>query len=534
MILTKILKKARGPAGVLALIIYTLLLSACGYNSTGATQTALANTVTPAVQLPPITVTVNQPSPTTEVTSTPNVVSNITPAPSAAVIQNTATPTKAAPTLTPTSGPTQTPTPSGTLTTIDKEAELKVVKNAYDAIVKNLFKQPDTATYLKAGLQELGQTTGITPPEVQFGDDTNNNWNLFKDAFNQTVGKAVANGFKYPKSQLADRIVNAMADAVNDEHTYFLDASGYDARQRLLQGENFSVGFGILIISQNDKIYVTRVVPNSPADKAGMKAGDQLVKYDDIELNDKTRNVIRQAKENESHSFVISRPGQADPLTIQVTKQRYSLPTVEYRMINGHIGYIAIREFFTNVAEETNKAMVALKNQGADSWIIDVRDNPGGVDVEQTVGRFVQGGEVMGYNINRKSREPLKITNDGVTGEFKGKPFTPLLPLVILINEGSASSSEILALAVRDFQLGPVIGVKSAGALGHTAAFALGDGTAISVTLDEYESKSGIRDNGIGVTPDIIVERSINDLVTGRDPQLQSGIEQLEKTLAHK
>ncbi len=186
------------------------------------------------------------------------------------------------------------------------------------------------------------------------------------------------------------------------------------------------------------------------------------------------------------------------------------------------------------MAEETNKALVDLNKQGADSFIIDVRNNPGGVNVDQVTGRFVQGGEIMGYLIDRKGREPLKVSNEGVTGEFKDKPFMPLLPIILLVNENSASSSEFLALAVHDFNLGKVVGKKTAGALGHTAAYPLGDGTAISVTVDEYESKSGLKVNGVGVSPDLAIDRTIEDLVTGRDPQLKAGLEQLEKVLAKK
>jgi carboxyl-terminal processing protease len=146
----------------------------------------------------------------------------------------------------------------------------------------------------------------------------------------------------------------------------------------------------------------------------------------------------------------------------------------------------------------------------------------------------VAGGEIMGYNTNRQSREEMKVNNDLQNSPNKGKPFAPLLPLALLMDDISASSSEMLALAVRDFKLGPLIGTKTAGALGHTAAYPLGDGSAISVTVDEYESRGGEKVNGIGVTPDITVERSIDDLVAGRDPQLKSGVEYLEKLVAKK
>ena len=141
----------------------------------------------------------------------------------------------------------------------------------------------------------------------------------------------------------------------------------------------------------------------------------------------------------------------------------------------------------------------------------------------------------MGYNSSRSGREDMKVSNDLASGgPDKGKIFSPLLPMAVLIDEGSASSSEMFALAARDFNLGPLIGAKTAGALGHTSAYPLGDGSAISVTVDEYETKNGEKANGVGVTPDQTVERTVDDLVAGRDPQLTAGVQYLENLLAKK
>lgn len=274
-----------------------------------------------------------------------------------------------------------------------------------------------------------------------------------------------------------------------------------------------------------------RVIPNSPADKAGLKAGDQIAQFDGVIVTPKVTSELRATIEGSTHNFTIKRLGQDQPLTLKITKGKYTLPTVEYRLINNHIGYIAIREFFTNVAVETDNAMNALRKQGANVWIIDVRDDPGGVDAEQVVGRFVKGDEVMGYDINRKDNQPDKVSNT-VNGTIGGKPFDPLLPIVLLMNENSASSSEIFALAVRDFKLGTLMGTKTAGALGHTAAYGLGDDTAISVTVDEYVAVKQEKANGIGVSPDITVPMSIDDLANNRDPQLVAAVNEAEKNVA--
>lgn len=523
--------KKRLGIGPVLLLALSLLLSACG-GATSSLPTANPN-ITASVQLSPVSIAVEN-SPTAaaspEPTSTPVIaptptVDNKYPTPSQ---QSTVPPATATVEV----QITPTPIPTGPFEAIDQEAELKTIKAAYDAINKHLFKEPDLPALLQAGLKEEANVTGGTVPDLTFGTDAEANWNIFSTAFGKIL--PTTGDFKYPKFQLARRVVNAMADTVGDEHTYFMDPASYQSRQNLLSGNNASIGFGVVVTTQADKAYIVRVVPGSPADKAGIKAGDQIVQYDDKLITDKTWSIIKNANENETHTFILSRPSSPEPITVQVTKGSYTLPTVEYQLINNHIGYIAIRDFFLNVADETDKAMIELRKQGADSWILDVRENPGGINVEQVTGRFVAGGEIMGYNTNRQSRDEMKVNNDLQNSPNKGKPFSPLLPLTLLMDDVSASSSEMLALAVRDFKLGPLIGVKTAGALGHTAAYPLGDGSAISVTVDEYESRGGEKVNGIGVSPDITIERTIDDLVAGQDPQLKAGVEYLEKLVAKK
>lgn len=514
--------------------ILAVLLGACGQNPTQSAQTQVTATsgVLTASRLPPTEIPVGNPlvrASTAAATSTPVIAATPT---ADSLGTSLLSPTRTVPTPSPAPKPTATPTPRGAAEKIDRENELKLAKTAYDAINKHLFREPDNTALLEVALKELATLTGAPAPALTFNGDPEATWNTFSEGFNRVLDGA--KNFTYPKNQLGQRVVNVMAEKVGDEHTYFLDSSSYQSRQNLLSGNNVSVGFGVLVTTQQDKAFIVRVVAGSPADKAGIKPGDQIIQYNNQPVTDKNWTIIRNSKENETYQFVLGRIGQTRPITVSVTKQKYNLPTVEYRLVNGHIGHISIRDFFLNVADETDRAMVELRKQGADSWIIDVRENPGGVNVELVVGRFVPEGEIIGYNASRTGRDPMKASNDLTGGSNKGKPFAPALPLVLLMDEISASSSEMLALAVRDFKLGPLIGSRTAGALGHTAAYPLGDGTAISVTVDEYESRGGTKVNGVGVSPDIEVERSIEDLVAGRDPQLKAGVEYLERLLAKK
>jgi carboxyl-terminal processing protease len=136
-------------------------------------------------------------------------------------------------------------------------------------------------------------------------------------------------------------------------------------------------------------------------------------------------------------------------------------------------------------------------------------------------GRFVANGTVLGKFTNRGKSSTIKARSEG-------KQVSPLLPLVVLIDRNSASASEIFSLAVKDFQAGTLVGGKSIGAIGTVAYWPLGDGTSIGVTASVYETAKGEKLNGTGITPDVSVARTTEDILNGRDPQLEAAVKQLE------
>ena len=530
--------------GLLATILlsFNTLLAACDVqsngNSSGGDSTPVAlspiqiTTATNTTVIPQTQTAKNLTITTGNFTSTPVVIvsngpTSETPDPTSANGEGSF--------VSPTFGPSPTPTLEGNLDKVDQSYELKLIKTAYDDLQKHLFKTPDNPTLLNAALKEIATISNQPIPDTTFEGSVDDEWNKFSTVFNKIVDNAVATGFAYPKGQLAHRAVGVMADIINDEHTSFMSKDEYTQRNKLLQGDNSNVGFGIVFtVDSNYVLYIVRIIPDSPADKAGLRAGDQIVEFDGESATPQSRNTIRASESGSTHTFIVKRPGQTQPLSIKATKGTYTMPTVEYRLINNHIGYIAIRNFFTNVANETDKAMSELYKQGANCWIFDVRDDPGGVDAEQIAGRFIKGGEIIGYNNSRNESQPDKATNDGITGPDNGKPFNVQLPLVLLVNEGSASSSEIFALVVHDFNLGTIVGDKTAGALGHTAAYPLGDGTAVTITVDEYVSAKQEKLNGLGLTPDIVVPLSMSDLANNQDPQLLAAVNEVEKNVATK
>jgi predicted small secreted protein len=324
------------------LLLLGLLLSACSNNNT---VTGSSDATQSASALPSIQIDTN----------------------------STSTPVKAATTATPLPSPTPAPTPkptptlSGPLEPVDKAYELDMVKKAYDSINNHLFKEPDNSRILAASLVELGNISGIKVKIPEFSGTKEEQWQTFSDTFNLTLEGLKLFNWQYPKGELAHRMITEMAEAVGDGHTYFMNKSAAQNRQNLFSGNNSQVGFGIVPVFYNDNVYLSRVILSAPAGKAGLQAGDQLVAYDDQPLNSKNWQIVREAKENESHKFTIKRLGEPKLLEINVVKGRYNMPVVEYRMINGNIGYIAIRDFFKNVTGEF--ATVHFYNQSKEKGI---------------------------------------------------------------------------------------------------------------------------------------------------------------------
>lgn len=517
----KITIKSGGWIGLLVLsLLAALLLAACGEE-----RSLVLPDSQPTGQIVP-----SVPTATPEPTATPAPEPTATPQPTAtpeptATPDATATPAPAN-TTRPTSRPTATPRPtvSTTPAPIDPAAELKIIKNGFDAINKNFYTQPDTSVIAQKGLEQAAQVLGLSPPGQQKWGDATNNWQLFEQRYNDLVSKATV---QLPPGELAHQVVNVMANATGDLHTYFLDTQRSDAVLRQGRGDNSTIGFGISFIQYQGGYFVQKLITGSPADAAGVKVEDKLVSFNGAAISASNFAQLSRTKEGTTYHFVFTRPNTAQPLNIDIQAKRYTVPTAEWKLMDNHIGFITLNAFHLDVQNKLDEAIADLKQQGADSLIIDLRFNGGGYNFERVAGRFVNDGAVLGQFNNRGGTTTLKARSDG-------KQVTPPLPLVVLIDHNSASASEVFSLAIQDYNAGTIIGNKSAGAVGTVRFWPLGDGTYLGVTASIYQTVKGEKLNGIGVTPDITVVRSTADILAGRDPQLDAAVKHLDDTLKAK
>ncbi len=398
----------------------------------------------------------------------------------------------------------------------DAEAELKIVKAAYDNLRKNLYTEPDTVALLSNAQQEAQKTLDQSLPlDTLDGKNADAQWEVFAQNLRTMIGQSTV--FSLAPGDLAHQLVMNMAKTVNDRHTYFIPAKQADNERRALAGDSSIVNFGFVSIPINRDIYVRQVIPNSSVDEAGLRYGDHVLALDGQAVNSDTRaSLFANPQEGQTYTMTVQHPGDTNPTDLAVHIHRYTQLSLVSRVLDGHIGYIETFEFYDSIPQDLDTALASLHAQNVDSIIVDLRGNRGGVNVDHFMGRFLQSGTALGTSKGRR-------VDRRQTAQSDGKP-RETLPITLLVDDASGSASEIAALAFEENGAATVIGTKTAGAVGSTARFELGDGSELSVTVAVYVSAKGTSLNGIGISPDSTVERTNDDIAVGRDPQLDAAI----------
>ena len=286
------------------------------------------------------------------------------------------------------------------------------------------------------------------------------------------------------------------------------------------------VGIGAeLSKDEQGNIVIISPISGFPAEKAGLKPKDII-----IEINDKPTSGISvseavkqiRGEENTTVKLKIVRD-KAKELTFDITRAKITIPSVTSKMLDGNIGYIKIARYSEDTVELTTKAAQEFKNKNVKGVILDVRSDPGGLlDAAVKVNSLWLP---QGKMILQEKRDTLIIKNYKAVGD----PILLGIPTVVLINEGSASASEITAGALHDNKVATLIGVKSYGKGSVQQLEKFSDGSLLKVTIARWFTPAGININKEGVKPDIEVKLSDEDTKAGKDPQLQAAIDSLKK-----
>ena len=314
--------------------------------------------------------------------------------------------------------------------------------------------------------------------------------------------------------------VKGMVEAWNDPYTRFIDPVQLKEEEIEMEGEYG--GLGIYIGQRDGKTLVISPIEDTPADHAGLKPQDQIVKIgEEIILGWDSQKVVKRlrGKPGTVVTIWIRREGADELLKFDLTRENIKLKSVRYEMMDKDLGYIRITQFKQKTSQEVRDGVTALLRDGAKGFILDLRNNGGGLlgSAVEICDMFLDGGLVVGMKGRVEKANDEIYANPGTLTD---------LPMVVLINEGSASASEIVAGALTDRKRALSLGKKSFGKGSVQTLFNLTDGSGLCVTIARYHTPSGKVIDHVGLSPDISVEGEVSK-EADKDAQLKRAKEEL-------
>ncbi len=303
----------------------------------------------------------------------------------------------------------------------------------------------------------------------------------------------------YDPENLDDLLAQAMIASTGDRWSYYVSAEEYDAYVE--DSNNAYVGIGITIqyVSEEDPGFtIVSVSANSPAYEAGLENGDILTHVEGQSVvalgMDGAKNLVR-GEEGTDVTLTVLRGERS--FDVVVTRRLIEVEVVAYELLEQGIGYIQINNFDANCAKNTIAAIEALLEQGAESLVFDLRFNPGGRKVELV--------EVLDYLL---PEGPLFRSVDYAGNEevdYSDKDCLEI-PMAVLVNEDSYSAAEFFAAALQEYDAAVIVGTPTTGKANYQQTFRLSDGSAIAISTGHYQTPNGVTLEGVGVTPDVVVE----------------------------
>ncbi len=359
------------------------------------------------------------------------------------------------------------------------------------------------------------------PEEQTIAPLSQDNVNLFGTTL-QAIREFYVN--PVPDDTIVENAARGMLQNL-DPHSDYLDKADYEDLETMTNGQ-FS-GIGVEITPANGALLVVTPLDDSPAQKAGVKAGDYIVKINNVAVDGlsvtKAMNMMRGPK-GQSVTLTLLRKGENAPLTLTIVRDNIVMKDVKTKVLAGHYGYLRISQFETNTGIDVSRGVKQLfKDTNGELYgvVLDLRNNPGGlVDAAtDTANVFLNmqkigAGKVVVYTKGR-------IPDSEYTGYVQGRDQLQGLPMVVLINSGTASAAEIVTGALQDYHRAIVVGTRSFGKGSVQTVFPLEGGeTAIKLTTALYYTPSGRMIQAQGITPDVIVHNyNIPDTIkpTGTD-----------------
>jgi len=373
--------------------------------------------------------------------------------------------------------------------------------------------------HLDAQRQMKGYIPGIPVEKNQAGFDIF--WNAWDKITQNYDGKVDYNKLIYGA-------VDGMVKAVGDPYTMFLDSEQAKKFNEDLEGSISGIGAEIGI--KDDRVIIVAPIGGSPAQKVGLMSQDIILKIGDTDTKGMDLNTAVSKIRGDVGTKVKLTIQRGDKTqTYEITREKIEIKSVRWDVKNGNIGYIEISRFDSKTKNLLKEATEDLKNRQVKAVVLDLRNNPGGyLDTAVDVGsEFIKKGLV----VVTEKRETGSGKKEDYRSSGKGKLTDNNIPMVVLVNEGSASASEIVAGALQDHHRAILIGEKTFGKGSVQSIENLGQGATLHITVAHWYTPKGKNISKEGLKPDITVKLTEEDAKNNRDPQLDRALLELKNRI---
>lgn len=324
---------------------------------------------------------------------------------------------------------------------------------------------------------------------------------------------------------LTEGMYKGMLESLNDPYSVYYTKDEVESLKQSSEGEYVGLGISVTQNNETKVITVTKVYDDSPAKDAGIESGDTIYSINDNVLTDETLDeLLVDIKGEEGKEVKMQLKRGEETIDADMKLREVLIDVVSYEMLEDNIGYIIIDQFTGTSAEQVEEAINDLKSQGMERIIVDLRDNPGGQleCIQAILNYFLPKDKLLLYSETKDGEQEKYYTeNDGLITD---------MPLCVLVNENSASASEVFAGVVKCYDRGKLVGTKTFGKGIMQSTFGLSDGTAIKLTIGKYYLPDDSNIHGIGIEPNYEVKlpedvTNVWALKHPDDPQLTKAIE---------
>ena len=373
------------------------------------------------------------------------------------------------------------------------------------------------AGLVSCGLKAKNSNSGEKYTTEAISSETDKKLEKLESLINQYYLKDV------DQDELQQGIYEGYIAGLNDPYSVYYDEEATKSFQESTDGEYDGIG---AVMSQNKEtgiITISQVYEGSPAEQAGMKDNDILYKVEDEEVTGKDLTEVVSKIKGEKGTDVnltVLRGDDREEVAVTATRDTIEYPTVSSKMLDNGIGYLRITEFDSVTYDQYKNAYNDLKNQGMKGMVVDLRSNPGGsLSIVCTIlDEILPEGKIV-YTQDKNGKEE-DFTSD--------EEHQIDIPMTVLVNQYSASASEIFAGAIQDYDLGAIVGTQTYGKGVVQQIFDLKDGTCVKLTIAKYFTAKGQDIDGKGITPDVAIDYQADENNPEADNQLNKAIETLQ------